>query len=253
MSSTNNQYLTFGKEILDYCERFNVPQDYLLEILTDQKVLPMIRGKATEYNLFVLLDSTLKKSEWSVQKLNLNAQTSVYDEDISITHRRTGIILKVESKNAVRGSFRDGRTTRNLDVPHFKVKCHRSRSNISLSGTSNDRYSDDSFDLLVSNTSNAIFQGGTIGEDFEIVSKGNSLQVLSDFYKTDNDSDLIKKCEQDWRFCIPTDISEDGFLPRTPYVRLEFDPNWFSLDELPNRLLSVVEQKRNNATSQSRR
>lgn len=75
-----------------------------------------------EYNAFLFLDNILPRSIWSVQKLNLNAQTGTYDEDISITHRRTGIILKVESKSSVRGSISDGKRSRNLKVPHFSKK-----------------------------------------------------------------------------------------------------------------------------------
>lgn len=47
--------------------------DYLFAILEDQKVTPMIRGKAMEYNAYVLLEAGLPKAVWSVQKLNLNA------------------------------------------------------------------------------------------------------------------------------------------------------------------------------------
>jgi len=83
-----------GFEIFAYCKKFNVPVEYLFEILEDQKVTPMIRGKAMEFNAYLLLESNLPKTVWSVQKLNLNAQPGFYDEDISITHRRTGIILK---------------------------------------------------------------------------------------------------------------------------------------------------------------
>ena len=35
--------------ITEYCATYNIPKDNLLDILEDQKVLPMIRGKATEY------------------------------------------------------------------------------------------------------------------------------------------------------------------------------------------------------------
>lgn len=74
----------------------------------------MIRGKAMEYNAYLLLDNILPKTSWSIQKLNLNAQTGTYDEDISITHKRTGVILKVESKSAVRGSINNGIRSRIL-------------------------------------------------------------------------------------------------------------------------------------------
>src|ERR1035437_1927678 len=97
----NEQKLKLADDLLNYCKKFNISLDYLFEILEDQKVTPMIRGKAMEFNAFLLLNEILPHSEWSVQKLNLNAQTGQHDEDISITHRRTGTILKVESKSAV--------------------------------------------------------------------------------------------------------------------------------------------------------
>jgi len=116
---TNEEINKLGNQVVEYCRKFNVPLEYLFEILEDQKVTPMIRGKAMEYNAFLLLEANLPRNAWSVQKLNLNAQPGIYDEDISITHRRTGIILKVESKSAVRGSISDGKRSRVMPEPHF--------------------------------------------------------------------------------------------------------------------------------------
>lgn len=242
MSKLDKTALT--EKLIEYCKKFSVPLEFLFEILEDQKVTPMIRGKAMEYNAFLLLDKLLPKNAWSVQKLNLNAQPGTHDEDISITHRRTGIILKVESKSAVRNSIRDGRRSRKCNTPHFKVKSHRSRSNISLAGTSNDRYSVDTFDVLITNTLNAIFQGNTVGEYLEVVHNLELRKMLYDFYKVKNDEDLISACENDWRFCIPSDIAEAGFIPRTPYVKLKNDKNWKSVKEIEKRLLKVVQEKR---------
>lgn len=241
---TNDEKVALSEDLLKYCKKFNIPLEFLFEILEDQKVTPMIRGKAMEYNAFLLLDSTLPKATWSVQKLNLNAQPGTHDEDISITHRRTGVILKVESKSAVRGSISDGKRTKVLKVPHFNVKSHRSRSNIKLAGTSNDRYSVDSFDVIVTNTSNAIFEGNTVGENLEVVHNDELKEMLFDFYNVETDEELIVACENDWRFCIPKDIAVDGFIPRTPYVKLDDDDNWRPLSELEERLLEVVNEKR---------
>lgn len=247
---TTEEKIKFAETLIRYCKKFNVPLEFLFEILEDQKVTPMIRGKAMEYNAFLLLDQILPRTTWSVQKLNLNAQSGTYDEDISITHRRTGIILKVESKSTVRGSMKDGKRSRNLKVPYFLVKSHRSRSNIKLAGSSNDRYAVDSFDVLITNTSNAIFQGNTVGEHLEVVYDDDLKKLLYDFYKVSTDEDLIHACENDWRYCIPKDIAEEGFIPRTPYVRLDHDPNWKPLSKIEERLLDVVEEKRksNQAT-----
>ena len=78
-----------------YCEKYYVPEEYLWEILEDSKVVPMIRGKATEYSAYLFLKAKLDPHKFDVQKLNLNAQNGVDDEDVSITHRQTGIRLKV--------------------------------------------------------------------------------------------------------------------------------------------------------------
>lgn len=240
----DEEKIKLAEKLLKYCKKFSVPLEFLFEILEDQKVTPMIRGKAMEYNAFLLLEQILPRATWSVQKLNLNAQTGTNDEDISITHRRTGIILKVESKSAVRGSISDGKRSRNLKVPHFLVKSHRSRSNIKLAGSSNDRYSVDSFDVLITNTSNAIFEGNTVGEYLEVVHDENLKNLLYEFYSAATEEELITACESDWRYCIPKDIAVDGFIPRTPYVKLENDSNWKPLVLIENRLLDVVEEKR---------
>lgn len=240
----NEEKLKLADNLLKYCKKYNISLEFLFEILEDQKVTPMIRGKAMEYNAFLILNQILPKSTWSVQKLNLNAQTGTHDEDISITHRKTGIILKVESKSTVRGSISDGLRSRNLKVPHFLVKSHRSRSSIKLASSSNDRYSVDSFDVIITNTSNAIFEGNTVGEHLEVVHNENLKKLLYAFYSVSTDVDLIIACENDWRYCIPKDIAVDGYIPRTPYVMLENDFNWRRLQALEDRLLEVVEEKR---------
>jgi hypothetical protein len=245
--------MSLQEEILIYCRKFNIPIQFLFEILEDQKVTPMIRGKAMEFNAFLLLEHTLPRGEWSVQKLNLNAQTGLHDEDVTITHKRTGTILKVESKSAVRGSIKDGRRCRVLKVPHFQVKCHRSRSNIKLADSSNDRYSVDSFDIIITNTSNAIFEGNTVGEYLEVVHDDNLKTMLFDHYGVSSDEELIHACENDWRFAVPEDIAVGGFVPRTPYVRLTDDENWRPLNEIETRLLRVVEEKRRISQTSRRR
>ena len=250
---TQEEVTNLGSRLFEYCQKFNIPLEFLFEILEDQKVTPMIRGKAMEYNAFLILVQTLPRATWSVQKLNLNAQTGTHDEDISVTHRRTGVILKVESKSAVRGSASDGRRSRVLkDIPHFKVKSHRSRSNIELAGTSNDRYSVDSFDVLITHPSNSIYEGNTVGENLEVVHDARVKSMLLAFYNVNTDQELINACENDWRFCIPADIAEDGFIPRTPYVKLQEDPNWHTLGMLEARLLQVVDDKR-HSNQKSRR
>lgn len=231
-------------DIQDYCNRYNIPIDNLMDILQDQKVLPMIRGKATEYIVTVVLTKLLGKN-WQVQKLNLNAQRGDYDEDISITHSKTGIRLKVEAKNAVRGSFRMGTDRTLIKEPHFRVKCHKSRSTISKSTTTNDRYMVDDFDLIVCNVSNAIFQGKTLGDDLEILNDTQAVDFLKRHYKVSTKADLIRSAYDDWVCCFPRNIvQDDDAIPRTPSVKLTGDDNWIPLNDLEPLLLPELERIR---------
>ena len=238
MVNDNNWLLD---ELKQYCRDFNVPTEYVFEILRDQKVIPMIRGKATEYNAYLYLKSVLNQHTWDVQKLNLNAQNDAYDEDVSITHRPSGIRLKVECKNACRGSFKDGSRTKVMRLPHFKVKCHRSRSN--MSKDTNDRYLVGEFDLLMTNTSNALYQDRT--DDYlELLDNERMIDILYKHYQVNNDKDLIESCNNDWRFAIPSEIANEGVIPRTPYVALENDAHWFDYCRLDNKLKSIIVVKK---------
>ena len=157
----------------------------------------MIRGKATEYEVYLLLKSHLNKSEWSVQKLNLLPSSGLSDEDISVTHLRTGKVLKVESKNAVRGSISNGLKSRIHNVPHFKVKCHRSRSNIKLAGSSNDRYAVNEFDIIFTNPLNALIRGKTIGPELEIITEKIITKILYKHYNVPNAKELLNAANKD--------------------------------------------------------
>ena len=239
-----------------YCERFAVPLEYVFDILNDQKVVPMIRGKASEYSAYLAIRAQLPRQEWSVEKLNLNAQVGGDDEDISVTHKRTGIILKVECKNAVRGSMRSGERTRIHKVPHCRIKSHRSRSNIRLAGSSNDRYSVDTFDVIVANLSNALVQPKTVGDSLELLRDRKTVLILKAFYGVKSEDDLFAAAGDDWRFVFPKEIGEKGFVPRTPFLLLENDAHWRGLDELKERLLAVVQlrlQKTAKRRAKSRR
>ena len=223
--------------IREYCNTYNIPQENLLDILEDQKVLPMIRGKATEYIGAAVLRQTLDERDWLVEKLNLNPQTSSHDEDISVTFRRTGHRLKAETKNAVRGKFSLG--NRITQAPHFSVKCHRSRSNFSR--VYNDRYTVNDFDVLLCNVSNAIFRGNPLDRGLPLIENAEAITWLKEFYNVSTDDELRRKTYEDWRICLPKNIAQtDGTLPRTPKVLMENDPNWLGLEELSITLRTLI-------------
>ena len=243
MDNELERHAELGRAIEKYCRKYSIPVENLLEILNDQKVVPMLRGKGMEYNVYKLLQQVLGPKEWAVTKLNLSAQPGAPDQDISITHRRTGLTLIVESKSAVRGSMRSGLTSRKHKVPHFQVKCHRSRSNIKLVGYGNDRYRASDFDVLITNPLNALFAGGTIGEDLELLADPQLIEMLSKHYNVSEEENLQEAAGMDWRFVLPVEIAENDLIPRTPTVFLEDDPHWLPIVELPKKVEEVVRQR----------
>ena len=225
--------------IAEYCRTYNIPRENLLDILEDQKVLPMIRGKATEYVGAAFLRQVLDPRDWSVDKLNLNPQPGKIDEDVSITFRRTGTRLKAETKNAVRGSFKMGTARR--PGPYFTVKCHKSRSNLGLQSTTNDRYLVGEFDLLLCNVSNALFRGKSLQSGLPLIEDPAAIEWLKGFYGVDTESELLRSAYDDWRLCLPVTIADDtGVIPRTPVVLMKDDPNWFSADQLAPNLRTLI-------------
>ena len=234
-----DEALRVYRSIKEYCDVYNIPRESLLDILEDQKVLPMIRGKATEYIGAAFLKQALNPREWSVDKLNLNPQPGKIDEDVSITFRRTGVRLKAETKNAVRGSFRMG--TKRIPHPHFKVKCHKSRSNIELHATTNDRYLVGEFDLLLCNVSNSLFRGKSLRPGLELIDDPEGVDWLKAFYSVDSDKELIRNSYDDWRLCLPFTIASDNVIPRTPTVFMQDDPNWFNPDALDSNLRMLID------------
>jgi hypothetical protein len=204
----------------------------------------MLRGKGMEYNALFAVCETLNPNEWLVEKLNVNAQPGILDQDIGVTHKRTAIRLIVESKSAVRGSMKSGARARIHQVPHFNVKCHRSRSNVRLAETTNDKYPVDSFDILITNPSNALYAGNTIGPDFELIRDPDLHDILYQHYHVSSGQELVESALKDWRFVFSIDIAVGGFIPRTPAVLLVDDPHWLPLVELEGRLLELVKQRR---------
>ena len=228
-------------EIAQYCATYLIPRERLIDILEDQKVLPMIRGKATEYNAEILVRQVLSDREWRVEKLNLNPQPGEGgDEDVSVTFRRTGTRLGVETKNAVRASFR--LRARSVQEPHFKVKLHRSRSNTRKA--TNDKYVPSDFDLIMCNVSNALFRSRALDPGIHLIENEEAIEWLREHYNTNNGMDLFREAYNDWRFCLPYSIAvdQDGtlVLPRTPTVLMENDPNWFTSELLHERLRTLI-------------
>ena len=216
-----------------------MPKERLIDILEDQKVLPMIRGKAMEFMGAKTLEETLAR-DWVVVNLNLNPAPGTNDEDISITYRRNGQRFRTETKSATRGSFK--LKGNNCKLPHFTVKCNKSRkTDDKKRGMTHDHFEASKFDLLICNLSNAIFRGREPARGLHFIEAPEALEWLKEFYKVSTDEGLRAKAYDDWRMCFPGDIALDnGLLPNAPIVQIESDPNWFGLDQLEDKLLSKI-------------
>lgn len=239
LDNDQDEMLRVFTGITEYCRIYNIPRDNLLDILEDQKVLPMIRGKAIEYVGAAFLRQVLDPREWLVEKLNLNPQPGRNDEDVSITFRRTGTRLKAETKNAVRGSFKMGTVKR--PGPYFNVKCHKSRSNLNRQNTTNDRYVVGEFDLLLCNVSNALFRGKALEAGLPLIENQAAIEWVMAFYQVETAGELSRSAYDDWRLCLPVTIANaDGVISRTPAIQMENDPNWFAADSLAANLRTLI-------------
>lgn len=236
MTTQEEPQKSMEKRLIEYCERFDVPIDYILDILSDQKVLPMIRGKGVEYNLFTLLKAILNKNDWKVEKRDINPQPNKKDEDIVLVHIKTGKEIVIECKSAVRESF--SMTTNRTKVPHFNVKCHRSRSY--MGKKTNDRYLSSDFDIVISNPSNSLIQGG---EKFEIINDHDAIEYLKSYYKAKTPEEIFKASCKDWRFAISKEIAnEEGVINRTPLVLFENDKDWSDIKYIENALTEFLKR-----------
>jgi hypothetical protein len=152
-----------------FCQRYNIPLDYLAEILNDSKVIPMIRGKAFEFSVMLRLNDLLGQSDFEVLKLDLNPQLTIHDEDLTVHHKPSGRRIRLECKLAAKGKYqklKDGSS-------QISVKCMRSRtlgedmvkrlaplwgvSEASLK-VHNDQYLSQDFDLVITSIGNAFYE-----------------------------------------------------------------------------------------------
>ena len=107
-------------KIEEYCERYDIPIEYLTEVISDLKVIPMIRGKGFEFTISMKLREYLSSNAWSVENLNINAQQGIHDIDVSVKRLRDNREIRVECKLSKNNSFRNNGS--------FRVKCMRSRT-----------------------------------------------------------------------------------------------------------------------------
>lgn len=163
--------MSWQGEVEQYCHKYNIPIQHLADILSEPKVVPMIRGKAFEFVAMEMLQKVLPANEWKISKATIEEE-SFHDTDIRVLHKRTGKVIRVECKLAKKEGYRrfaDGHS-------EIRVKCMRSRtlgiakveelapklgvaSQVLL--MHNDQYLPADFDVVVTSIGNAFYRTET--------------------------------------------------------------------------------------------
>ena len=159
---------SWSSKVYSLCIKYNIPINYLAEIMLDPKVMPMLRGKAFEYSVLEKFSSILDQENWVVDKVAMNAQYELHDEDITVTHKETSKKIRIECKLSDKESYR----CKN-GVSIIRVKCMRSRTlgenkiktlapkigiPENVLKVHNDQYTINNFDFVVTSIANAFYR-----------------------------------------------------------------------------------------------
>jgi hypothetical protein len=259
----------FLERVREYCRYFSVPMDHLVDVISDLKVVPMIRGKGFEYFVADYLRTHLQPpDEWEVTNPNVNPQLSSHDTDVTVRRTKGGSTITIECKLAGKGSL----LTRHVR-PQMKVKCMRSRTvgdsmaadkmaerygvDRSLLLNHKDNYREIDFDFVITSLENAMwgteqtrytFQGtrahfdmlsGLFPNRFRPFTNLENFRLeAANFLMMARSSDLIVslsngiQCVR--RECIQAGTNEDcEFIPNYPII----DLNAVANNQGPWRLL----------------
>ena len=166
--------MNWQDKIKEYCYRYNIPLEYLSDTLYEPKVVPMIRGKAFEFNMKLALEDILSAQTWEVEKIPMNAQQGLHDIDVIVRHKETQKEARLECKLAAKGGFRLLQTGDSI----IRVKCMRSRTlgesmvrhlapkfGVSEKQLTvhNDQYRPEDFDFVVTSIGNAFYETNSSG------------------------------------------------------------------------------------------
>jgi len=258
-----------------YCIDFNIPIEYLSDILRDPKVNPMIRGKGFEFSTLMAFRQILDPLVWDVSKPNMNAQALQHDVDILVKHLPSGKSISVECKLSKKDSFRVSKTGEITAA----VKCMRSRTlgqeiiedrapimgvTVDQLNSHKDNYLTTDFDIVASSFGNAFYTTDKDSGDYvwtpsishqEVIKKilnqpeADLKKAAFDFILVAKAADLSPQagfalCAR--RTCKHRDSCK--FIPNYPVVK--FDKNsgspinpWNSLGSLQGILLEVLSKK----------
>lgn len=255
------------RNLVEFCEEYNVPIEHLGSILKDPKVIPMIRGKAFEFSACDYLTEILDENIWKVSKPFLNAQFNSHDEDVLIEHLQSSTKIRVECKMSAKGAY----SYRN-NTSVFRIKCMRSRTlgvgkvqnlaalrqlnemQTSQLSVHNDNYLPGDFDLVLTTLANAFYVTNDDGifvwspseagmkyleEKFGagLTEKEYQSKAYSDMYIAKSTDIAVNKyndiiCPR--RNC--TDTDDCGYIPNYPLLTFDHD----NLNQSTNKWLHIT-------------
>lgn len=162
------------QEITDYCNKYNIPLEYIAATMYEPKVIPMIRGKAFEFSAMLTLQSILPTDEWEVTKEVMNAQLGFHDVDVRVLHKTTGSVVRGECKLARKEGYKYVSGDLLSSLHHeIRVKCMRSRTlgpkqvkalapsmgvSENVLAIHNDQYIPSDFDIVICSIGNTFYR-----------------------------------------------------------------------------------------------
>lgn len=259
-----------------YCIKYNIPLNYLAEIMKEPKVIPMIRGKAFEFSAMLKLQEVLPETDWLVDKPVMNAQFGFHDMDVRIKHIQTGKTIGVECKLAGKDNFKklkDG-------TYQIRVKCMRSRTlgdnkvrelapkigvDFELLKIHNDQYVPKDFDVIITTIGNAFYDTNQETDAFDWHPNANAVEFLEKLFKTSNLEELQSLTFNQMYLAFSKDlaISESnnvvcsrgqcpnptgcGFIPNYPIIYFDENGNisdnrWQSVEFAKSFFTRIVHQ-----------
>jgi hypothetical protein len=260
-------------KIIEYCQKYNIPIEYLADTLYEPKVVPMIRGKAFEYSVIQKLQAILPANEWIVNKVTAGEEAFYHDTDVRVFHKRTGKTIRLECKLSKKEGYRrfpDGHS-------EIRVKCMRSRTlgdakvkelapklgiETKALAAHRDQYVAADFDVVVTSIGNAFYRTDSISYLYVWKPKKVEQEFLAKLGSTAPDSqkdfafnsmfiaktkDLIVSsstgvvCTK--KAC--SNKSNCGFIPNYPIIKFEatsIQPSnpWVSIEQSQTFFKSIV-------------
>lgn len=260
-------------QLRDYCDKYNLPFEHIVTVMSDLKVVPMIRGKSFEYSVSDALKSLLG-SDWNIENPNINPQSGDHDADILVSKKGEDKKIRVECKLSAKGKFRH-------DNVHItaQVKCMRSRTVSDNEQATRmaraygiprellvihaDNYRESDFDYVITSLGNVFWD--TIDNNYQFNGSKGDFQILNSLFpshfhsynsfKTDSFNFLLFAKSSDIAANERNDIScrrekckkngtdtKCGFIPDYPIIHLDEVANgtskWKMLDNLKSELIN---------------